>query len=93
MLSYYLYAILISGHFKLSGKAKTSRAPTDLAEDPKKLLLDSEFLAGEAGIVIYSQSLKAWQPPFEAEVLTEADKDNIKTRVLQSLAKHKIPVE
>ncbi len=34
MLSYYLYAILISGHFKLSGKAKTSRAPTDLAEDP-----------------------------------------------------------
>ena len=35
MLSYYLYAILISGHFKLSGKAKTSRAPTDLAEDPR----------------------------------------------------------
>lgn len=69
------------------------RSGIEYSEGRKKLLLSSEFLAGEAGIVIYSRSLKTWEPPFESEELSEDTKEKIKTRVIQSLAKHRIPVE
>lgn len=69
------------------------RSGIEYSEGKKKVLVSSEFLAGDAGIVIYASSLKNWDPPFEAENLSEEDKVNIKRRITQSLTEHKIPSE
>lgn len=69
------------------------RSGIEYSEGRRKILVSSEFLAGDAGIVIYASSLKSWEFPFDDEILSEEDKEVIKSRITQSLTNHKIPHE
>ena len=51
-------------------------------EGERRLLVGSELLAGPRGLVIYTDAIKAWQPPFQQEEIEAAKKaqtiDNIR---------------
>jgi hypothetical protein len=60
-------------------------------ENGKSMLVDSEMLAGPTfDIVIYTDSLKGWQPPHEHESLTEGDKARIKENISKALSNLRI---
>ena len=65
----------------------------EYSEGNKKILIGSEFMAGSNGIVIYSDSLKAWQPPYENDKLSFQEKERIKHNITEDLKGHAIPVE
>ncbi len=46
-------------------------------EGSKSLDIDSEVLAGPSGLVIYKDSIKAWNPPCDNEVIDEGKRDAI----------------
>lgn len=69
------------------------RSQIEYVEDGRKLILSSEFLAGDNGIVIYSSSLNAWEDPHSELEVTEEDKERIIKRVSENLEKHRIPFE
>jgi hypothetical protein len=67
------------------------RAGLIYKEDGKSLLVDSEMLAGgEFDIVIFSESIKNWQPPNETEYLSDEDKTRIKTNITKELSNLRI---
>lgn len=67
------------------------RAGLVYREGDHTLLIDSEMLAGgEYDLVVYSDSIKSWAPPFETEELSEADCDQIKENVTQELKRYRI---
>ena len=69
------------------------RSQIEYIEGNKHLLIEFEFLAGDAGIAIYSNSLQTWEPPFNEESITKVDKEQIKRNILINLQKRKIPAE
>ena len=69
------------------------RSQIEYIEGDKYLEIESEFLVGDAGIVIYSRSLRTWKPPYDKEPLIEIDKERIKQNILIDLKKHKIHAE
>lgn len=69
------------------------RSVIEYIEGKKRLLLDSEFLAGDAGIVIYSNNLTHWASPHENDLLSAVDIERIKGNILADLAKHNIKAE
>ena len=50
-------------------------------------------MAGSNGIVIYSDSLDAWQPPYENDKLSIHERERIKHNITEDLKGHGIPVE
>ena len=46
-------------------------------EGTKKLEVDSEVLAGPSGIVIYQNSIKSWNPPYDNELIDENERNRI----------------
>jgi hypothetical protein len=46
-------------------------------EGAKKLKVDSELLAGPSGLGIYRNSIKAWEPPHENELIEASQRDAI----------------
>lgn len=73
---------------KLNGRSEVVYIEKD-----RRLVISSEFLAGNAGIVLYSSSLSHWEAPHQNETLSDEDRQRIKDNVLSDLAKHKIPAE
>lgn len=69
------------------------RSEIEYIEGGKSLLLGSEFLAGDAGIVIYSSGLTHWEPPHENHILSADDIERIKKNILEDLARHGIKAE
>jgi len=70
------------------------RSGIEYREGDRKLFIGSEFLAGEdPGIVLYSNSLNFWQPPYEDEGLTEEELTKIKLRIVADLAEHNITAQ
>jgi hypothetical protein len=60
-------------------------------EGNRRIKVDSELLAGpQFDIVIYSDSLKAWEPPFDEESLTPQDIERIKFNINSELKKMRI---
>jgi hypothetical protein len=67
------------------------RASLLYEEQGKTLSVDSELLGGaNFDIVIYSDSIKNWDPPFETEVLSDADKQRIKANITEDLPRLRI---
>lgn len=77
-----------SSRVKLRG-----RSGVEYAEGNRKLNIGSEFLSGDAGIVIYSDSITSWDPPHDNESLAESDLVRIKANVLVDLGNQKIKAE
>ena len=73
---------------KLKGRSRV-----EYSEGKKKILIGSEFMSGSNGIVIYSDSLKAWQPPYENDELSIHEIERIKHNISEDLQGHGIPVE
>jgi hypothetical protein len=69
------------------------RSEVEYIEGKRRLRIGSEFLADDAGIVLYSSGLTHWESPHQCEVLSEDDLMRVKANVLADLAKHKIPAE
>ena len=69
------------------------RSQIEYIEGKKRLLIESEFLAGDIGIVIYSNNQIRWNPPYENDLLGADDIERIKNNVLSDLAEHKIKAE
>jgi hypothetical protein len=40
-------------------------------EGPKTMLIDSEVLASPGGIAIIKKSIRAWNPPYEKEIIDD----------------------
>ena len=69
------------------------RSGVEYSEGKKKIFIGSEFMAGSNGIVIYSDSLKAWQPPYENGKLSINEIERIKHNITEDLKGHGIPLE
>ena len=53
------------------------RSGVEYSEGSKKMLISSEFMSGSNGIVIYSDSIRAWQVPNDKEIMIKSpDKSN-----------------
>ncbi|HEY3373442.1 MAG TPA: Imm74 family immunity protein [Candidatus Aquicultor sp.] len=54
-------------------------------EGERKAILEAEMMAGPTDLVIYLESLRCWQPPYENEVLSSEDKQRIKENITKEL--------
>jgi len=73
---------------KLRGRSKI-----EYIEGDRRLLIASEFLAGDAGIVVYSDGLDHWEAPHEHIALRSGDLLRVRENVLKDLAEHQIKAE
>jgi hypothetical protein len=53
------------------------RAGLLYTEGSKTLDIDSEILAGPSGLVIYTNSIRSWNPPYDTETIDESKRDAI----------------
>lgn len=51
------------------------------SEDGKSMRIDSEILAGPAGMVIYTDSIKGWSQPHDLICLDDPDRERILVNV------------
>lgn len=65
----------------------------EYCEENKKLIIGSETLSGDAGIVIYASEVTHWAPPNEKEIISSSDLVRIRDNILSELARHKIKAE
>lgn len=64
----------------------TGRAGLIYEENGKSMRVDSEMLVGPThDIVIYKDSIKSWEPPFEAETLSADGKNRILKNIISEL--------
>ena len=69
----------------------TGRAGLLYEEGNRSMLVDSEMLAGkDFDMVIYSESIKQWQPPHETEPISDADRDRIRNNISRELSGSRI---
>lgn len=45
------------------------------------MFVDSEVLAGAAGMVVYRDTISRWNPPYDGEVINEA----VRNRILDNI--------
>ena len=58
------------------------RAGLEYIEGQKMMAVDSETLVGpNFDLVIYADSIKRWAPPHDAEEISEADLERIRTNI------------
>jgi hypothetical protein len=57
------------------------RTGIEYTDGDRKMRVDSEILAGPAGMVVYSSSIRTWLPPYEAEHVSDA----VRARIVQNI--------
>jgi hypothetical protein len=62
-------------------------------EGKHKALIESEFLVGEIDLVVYFDTLKSWEPPFENEIISDESKVTIRENIANELKRQKISFE
>lgn len=50
-------------------------------EDDHEMFVDSEVLAGPAGMVVYRDTISRWNPPHDGEIISDANRE----RILQNI--------
>jgi len=58
------------------------------AERGRTITVDSELLFDPAGMTVYTESIKSWDPPFDKEMLSANDRDRIIHNIVNDLQKH-----
>ena len=66
------------------------RAGMRYREGKKTMAIDCEMLVGEFDLVVYSDSIRCWLPPHDAELVTPEEKERIRKNVAWSLRSLKI---
>jgi len=74
-------------------KFHSARCGLDYYEDDRKVFIDSEMLGGDFDLVIWKSSIKRWEPPYEHESITEADRDRILGNVINWCDKFHLKVD
>jgi hypothetical protein len=69
------------------------RAGLTYKEGKKSVSIDSEMLFSEYNMVIYTNSIKSWNPPFDNEMLTEENKKRIISNIKKDFEKTGIKVD
>jgi hypothetical protein len=70
------------------------RSGIEYIENKRRAIFVSEFMSSEdPGIVIYSDDLITWEPPFDTEDLSSDDLERIKSNVVEYLKAKKIIAE
>jgi hypothetical protein len=54
-------------------------------EGERSMFVDSEMLARPNGIAVYRESLSRWDPPYEADTLSEGDRERILASIVAAL--------
>lgn len=62
-------------------------------EGEHKATIGAEMMAGETDLVIYFSGFKAWEQPFENEVITEQDRERIKGNIAVDLNREGLVVD
>jgi len=62
-------------------------------EEGKCMFVDSEVLAPPAGILVYQDSIRDWQPPHQGQPLAEGDRSRILGNILKALESQGIDVQ
>jgi hypothetical protein len=81
--------VFLSGPFKVKLRG---RSGVEYTEGGRSAVLDSEMLAGDGGIVIYSSSLTSWRTSAGETPMSEEDRNRVKDNVSEGLERHRIPV-
>jgi len=50
-------------------------------ESGREMFVDSEVLAGPAGMVVYRDTINRWKPPHDGEAINDAERE----RILQNI--------
>lgn len=66
------------------------RAGMRYREGKKTMAIDSEMLVGEFDYVVYTDSIRAWLPPHDAEIVTPEEKERIRKNVAWALRSMKV---
>lgn len=62
------------------------RAGIEYREGKRRMMIDSEMLAGpDFDLVIYVDSIARWEPPYEREAVTEDDLTRIRRNISTAL--------
>jgi hypothetical protein len=69
------------------------RSAIEYSENKRKIVFDSEFLTGDAGIVIYTSVSNHWLPPYESETIDPIRLEQIKKNILEDLLENGIKAE
>jgi hypothetical protein len=70
------------------------RGELQYLEGDHTVFLDSEGVMGpERDIVVYADSLKKWDPPYQSEIIDEANRGRILGNVERALASQGIKVD
>jgi hypothetical protein len=73
-------------HVKMTG-----RTGLLYEENGRRMFVDSEMLSGDKfDLVIYTDSIKAWQSPHEGELVSENDKLRIRENITKELRRLRI---
>jgi len=64
-------------------------------EGPRSVHIDSEFLMGPSGLVIYPSSIKRWDSPHSTEMIDKATRERIVENIRRAFrfSGHEIAVE
>lgn len=63
------------------------------SEGDRAMFIDSEVLAPPGGIVVYKDTIRAWQAPHDAEKLAENARSRILENVVAALRSQDVPVD
>ncbi len=77
---------MVSPDFRFKVKLK-GRAGGLYIEGKKKMKINSEMLVGPTDIVIYTDSINSWEPPFDKERFSDEDKSRIIENIKNDLEK------
>ena len=62
-------------------------------EGPKSLDIDSEVLAGPSGLVLYTDSIRSWNPPHDNETIDKSKRDAIVENVRRAFRFRGLEIE
>ncbi len=64
-------------------------------EGPRRVRIDSEFLMGPSGLVIYPSSMKRWDSPHSTDVIDKATRERIVENIRRAFrfSGHEIAVD
>jgi len=62
-------------------------------EEGRCMFVDSEVLAPPAGILVYQDTIRDWQPPHQEHLLSDGERSRILENILKALGSQGIGVQ
>ena len=62
-------------------------------EGDRSMFVDSEMLGRPNGIAVYRESISRWDPPYEADALSEGDRERVLASIVAALRLQRLDVD